>query len=83
MSLEAAIKNEARALGFDLVGITTAEPFPEAGVRYGTWIDAGMHAGMVYLSARRDRVAEPRRAKPAARCHPPGRPSQIRASGRK
>jgi epoxyqueuosine reductase len=67
MSLEAAIKREARALGFDLVGITTAESFPEAGARYRRWIDGGMHAGMDYLAARRDRVAEPTRTRPSAR----------------
>jgi len=67
MSLEAAIKAEAHALGFDLVGMTTAEPFGEAGAAYRQWIDAGMQAGMAYLAARADRVAQPQQVKPSAR----------------
>ena len=67
MSLEAAIKDDARGLGFDLVGITTAEPLVEAGAAYRQWIDAGMHAGMEYLAVRAERVAHPRRVKPLAR----------------
>jgi epoxyqueuosine reductase len=67
MSLEAAIKDDARGLGFDLVGITTAEPFAEAGAAYRRWIEDGMHAGMEYLAARTDRVARPQQVKPTAR----------------
>lgn len=66
-SLEAAIKDHARALGFDLVGVTTADPFPDADRAYGDWIDAGMHAGMTYMATRRERVAHPRRVKADAR----------------
>lgn len=67
MTLQAAIKAQARALGFDLVGITTAEPFPEADAAYQQWIDDGAHAGMDYMAAHRDRVGDPRRARPGAR----------------
>jgi len=67
VSLEAAIKDDARGLGFDLVGITTAEPLVEAGAAYRQWIDAGMHAGMEYLAVRAERVAHPQRVKPLAR----------------
>ncbi len=67
MSLEAAIKDKARDLGFDLVGITTADPFPEADAAYQRWIDSGAHAGMEYMAAHRDRVGDPRRARPGAR----------------
>ena len=67
VNLETAIKDDARSLGFDLVGITTAEPFADAGATYRQWIDAGMHAGMEYLAVRADRVAHPQRVKPLAR----------------
>jgi epoxyqueuosine reductase len=67
MSLEAAIKHQARGLGFDLVGITTAGPFPEADAAYQRWIDAGAHAGMAYMAEHRDRVGDPRRLRPSAR----------------
>lgn len=58
MNLEAAIKEQAHRLGFDLVGITTAEPFPDADAAYQRWIDAGAHAGMDYMAEHRDRVGD-------------------------
>ena len=67
MNLEAAIKDQAHALGFDLVGITTAEPFPEADAAYQRWIDAGAHAGMDYMAEHRERVGGPRRVRASAR----------------
>ncbi|MGH2405226.1 MAG: epoxyqueuosine reductase, partial [bacterium] len=67
MSLEESIKDKGRELGFDLVGITTADPFPEADAAYQQWIDSGAHAGMEYMAAHRDRVGDPRRARPGAR----------------
>jgi epoxyqueuosine reductase len=48
------IKERALALGFNLVGITRAEPSPTLAA-YQRWIDAGMHAEMGYM-ARPDRV---------------------------
>ena len=67
MSLEDVIKDQAHALGFDLVGITTAEPFPEADAAYQRWIDAGAHAGMGYMAEHRERVGGPRRVRASAR----------------
>jgi len=67
MSLEAAIKERARELGFDLVGITTASPFPEADAAYQRWIDAGHHGTMAYMAEHRDRVGDPRRIRASAR----------------
>ncbi|MDR7519009.1 MAG: tRNA epoxyqueuosine(34) reductase QueG [Armatimonadota bacterium] len=67
MTLEDAVKAQAAEIGFDLAGITTADPFPEADAAYQRWIEAGMHAGMAYMSAHRDRVGDPRRARPGAR----------------
>jgi epoxyqueuosine reductase len=67
MSLEDAIRTAARELGFDLVGITTADPFPEADAAFQRWIDDGMHAGMAYRARHRDRVGDPRLVRAAAR----------------
>ena len=50
----AAIKGKARALGFNLCGITPAEPSPTLRA-YLRWIERGMHGAMGYL-ARIDRV---------------------------
>lgn len=49
------IRQEAYALGFDLVGITSAQPSPTLNA-YLAWVDAGMHGSMGYL-ARPDRIA--------------------------
>lgn len=66
-TIEDAVKARARGLGFDLVGITTADPFPEANDAYQRWIEAGMHAGMGYMAAHRERVGDPRRGRAEAR----------------
>jgi len=67
LSLEAAIKERARELGFDLVGITTADPFPDADAAYQRWIDAGHHGTMAYMVEHRERVGDPRRLRVSAR----------------
>lgn len=43
-----ALKQQARQLGFNLVGITQARPSPTLSA-YHDWIDAGMHGKMTYL----------------------------------
>ncbi|MCY3915680.1 MAG: tRNA epoxyqueuosine(34) reductase QueG [Chloroflexi bacterium] len=50
----AAIKDKARALSFNLCGITPAEPSPTLRA-YLRWIERGMHGAMGYM-ARLDRV---------------------------
>jgi epoxyqueuosine reductase len=55
--LARAVKAEARALGFDLVGIAGAEPFAEAVARMRTWLARGDAAGMAWLTADRIRRA--------------------------
>ena len=50
----AAVKRKARQLGFNLCGLTRAEPSPTLAA-YLRWIQAGMHGEMRYL-ARQDRV---------------------------
>ena len=61
MTLVQALKNEARRLGFDLVGITTPESPPHLSV-YQRWIAAGLHGEMSFLASERacSRRADPR-----------------------
>lgn len=47
------LKDQALGLGFNLIGITRAEPSPHLDA-YFRWLDAGMHAQMGYM-AREDR----------------------------
>ncbi len=48
-NLAAGVKARARAMGFDLVGITSVEPSAH-GEYLRWWIDAGMHGEMAYLA---------------------------------
>ena len=48
-----ALKDKAAAMGFNLVGVTPAEPAPTLAA-YFRWIEAGMHGSMGYM-ARPDR----------------------------
>lgn len=59
-SLSAAeVKEYARSLGFDLVGITTAQPLDEDEPRLATWVAAGMHGAMDYMARHAPRAARP------------------------
>jgi len=55
MSLTQDIKNEARRLGFPLVGITTPEQ-PSHWATYENWLKAGRHGEMTYLATERARL---------------------------
>jgi len=44
------VKAQAQLLGFDLVGITTADPLGEDEPRLASWIAAGMHGTMEYVA---------------------------------
>lgn len=66
--LTARVKEQARLLGFDLVGVTRPAPSSHADF-YADWLAQGYHAEMGYL-ARPDAVekrADPRRIMPEAR----------------
>jgi len=67
-ALKAALKKRAQELGFDLVGVTTAQP-PAHLDRYRAWIAAGRHAGMAYLADDRalQRRGDPRAIQPGCR----------------
>jgi epoxyqueuosine reductase len=68
MSLTQAIKAQAQALGFHLVGVTTPDPPPHLPI-FIAWLEAGRHGEMGYLASEnaRQRRAEPRRILPECR----------------
>ena len=67
-ALTERIRERAYALGFDLVRITSAEPFPRAEEALKTRIAAGFFAGMDWLTAERAEVSsDPRALLPTAR----------------
>ena len=65
-SLTERIKAKARALGFDLVGITTIGPAPHAEA-LTTWLAHGYHGEMAYMARRAELRQDPRRLMPEAR----------------
>src|SRR5439155_511058 len=61
------VKVCARGLGFDLVGITTADPLPEDGARMAQWVAAGMHGEMDFMSRHMPTAAHPAHVAAGAR----------------
>jgi epoxyqueuosine reductase len=59
-SLKDALANEARALGFDCVGVTGPDAIADAGQHFRSFIDAGGHGEMDWLAANPERRADPR-----------------------
>ena len=55
VTLTARLKEQARGLGFSLVGVATVEPSDHLDL-YGRWLEDGRHGEMAYL-AREDAVA--------------------------
>jgi epoxyqueuosine reductase len=65
-TLAEAIKTEARAAGFDLCGITTAEPFDREGEALARWVAADYHGGMAYMARNAPKSPSPRAVEPQA-----------------
>jgi epoxyqueuosine reductase len=65
MTLTEALKEEARRLGFELAGVTTAHHPPHWPV-FQAWLEAGCHGEMAYLASEhsRTRRADPQRILP-------------------
>ncbi len=61
------VKDRARALGFDLVGIARAEPLTEHEDRLRAWLAQGMHGTMAYVARHADRAVDPTRSWPEVR----------------
>jgi len=68
MNLTKAIKRKAIELGFDLVGITGAEPIEAGEIEYiKNWLAAGRAAGMSYMHRNFAKRTNPARMLPGAK----------------
>jgi epoxyqueuosine reductase len=66
--LSAELKAFAREVGFHLVGITSAEPFPDAELDITQWLSEGHQGEMAWLNVARARLAtRPEELLPGAR----------------
>jgi len=63
----AAVKAEARAAGFDLCGIATAEPFAREGRALTDWVARGYHGEMAYMARNAPRSPAPATVVPEVR----------------
>ncbi len=61
------LEERARAAGFDLVGVTGAEPLEEGGGRLREWQEAGMAADMGYMHRPAELLSDPRRLQKSAK----------------
>ena len=61
------ILERARAAGFDLVGVTRAEPLREGGERLRRWQEAGMAADMGFMHRPVELLANPKKLQKSAR----------------
>src|SRR6266481_5484259 len=59
-SLKAALVHEARALGFDCVGVTDPGAIADAAKHFRSFLDAGAHGDMDWRGAQPERRADPR-----------------------
>lgn len=66
MSLTEEIKAHAASLGFDLAGVTTADP-PRHGDYYAEWVEQGLGGEMAYLKRQIEKRQDPRKILPNAR----------------
>jgi epoxyqueuosine reductase len=62
----ALIKQTAKQVGFELVGIAKAEKLTEEFDRYQEWLDSGYHATMHYLERNREKRKDIREILPGA-----------------
>jgi epoxyqueuosine reductase len=58
--LKAALASEARALGFDCVGVTDPGAIGDAAKHFRSFLDAGAHGDMDWLATHPERRADPR-----------------------
>ena len=59
-ALTRLIESEAKALGFDLVRVTTPAAVPQARQRLDAWLAAGHHGSMDWMAATPMRRADPK-----------------------
>jgi epoxyqueuosine reductase len=65
--LKAELAHEARALGFDSVGVTDPGAIADAGRYFDAFLDDGAHGDMDWLAANPERRADPRVLWPGVR----------------
>ena len=58
--LKIALASEARALGFDCIGVTDPDVLADAARHFRSFLDAGAHGDMDWLAADPERRADPR-----------------------
>jgi len=58
------VRTLARAVGFDLCGITGPEPIPDAVARFSGWLEASHHADMEWLARSFKRRSDPNQVLP-------------------
>jgi epoxyqueuosine reductase len=61
------IKDKALALGFDVAGVASLGPFPEAAF-YSAWLESGYAGKMHYLERQKAARLQPASVLPAAKC---------------
>src|SRR5215212_4688496 len=61
------LEERAREAGFDLVGVTCAEPLREGGERLREWQQAGMAADMGYMHRPVELLSDPKKLQKSAR----------------
>ena len=65
--LKAALAHEARALGFDCIGVTDPDAIAQAGKHFREFLEAGAHGDMDWLAASPERRTDPRVLWPGVR----------------
>ncbi|MGH9833154.1 MAG: tRNA epoxyqueuosine(34) reductase QueG [Blastocatellia bacterium] len=63
----ATIKDQARALGFDKVGVVAAAALSEEGVKLLEWLARGFHDQMGYMARNPEQRSDPRLLLPSAK----------------
>jgi epoxyqueuosine reductase len=66
-ALARALKERARAAGFDEVGIARAERLDRDAEALASWLGRGLEAGMVWLARQSDKRSDPRKILPGCR----------------
>ncbi|MFL6009842.1 MAG: tRNA epoxyqueuosine(34) reductase QueG [Rubrobacteraceae bacterium] len=61
------LEERARAAGFDLVGVTRAEPLTQGGERLREWQKAGMAADMGYMQRPVELLSDPKKLQKSAK----------------
>ncbi|MGB3680860.1 MAG: tRNA epoxyqueuosine(34) reductase QueG [Rubrobacteraceae bacterium] len=61
------LEEKARAAGFDLVGVSPAEPLSEGGERLREWQEAGMAADMGYMQRPVELISNPKKLQKSAK----------------